>query len=101
MILSFDPRRVDTPAYVIDLGLLRRNLDVLAKVQAEAGCKILLALKGFAAFCTFPLVRAALSGAAASSVAEARLAREYINKEVHAYAPAFSDADIAELVGLV
>src|SRR5512133_1284002 len=101
MKLTFDIQRVESPAYVIDLGLLRRNLQLLNRVQSEAGCKILLALKGFAAFCTFPLVREALSGAAASSVAEARLAREYINKEVHAYAPAFSDADIAELVGLV
>jgi carboxynorspermidine decarboxylase len=97
MILPFDIGRVESPAYVIDLGRLRNNLALLAKVQSDAGCKILLALKGFAAFCTFPLVRAALSGAAASSVSEARLAREQIGKEVHAYAPAYSEADIGEL----
>jgi carboxynorspermidine decarboxylase len=101
MILPFDLHRVESPAYVIDLGLLRHNLEVIAKVQSEADCKILLALKGFAAFCTFPLVRAALSGAAASSVAEARLASEHFGKEVHAYAPAYSSADIDELLTLV
>jgi carboxynorspermidine decarboxylase len=101
MILPFDLNRVESPAYVIDLGLLRRNLDRLAWVQSETGCRILLALKGFAAFCTFPLVRASLSGAAASSVAEARLALEQIGKEVHAYAPAYSAADIDELLTLV
>lgn len=85
---------------MIDLGLLRRNLGLLSRVQAEADCKVLLALKGYAAFCTFPFVRAALSGAAASSVAEARLAREQIDKEVHAYAPAYSELDIAELLTL-
>ena len=47
-----------------------------------------------------PFVRDVLSGAAASSVAEARLAREFIGKEVHAYAPAYSDTDIEELATL-
>lgn len=101
MILSFDINSVESPAYVIDLGLLRRNLRLLNQVQRDTNCRILLALKGFAAFSTFGLVREALSGAAASSVAEARLAREFVDKEVHAYAPAFSQQDIDELVPLV
>lgn len=101
MILSFDIERVGTPAYVIDLGLLRRNLRLLQQVQSDTGCKVLLALKGFAAFSTFGLVRETLSGAAASSVAEARLAREFIDKEVHAYAPAYSELDIDELIPIV
>jgi len=99
-MLPFNPADIETPAYVIDLGRLRANLAVLGHVQREANCKILLALKGFAAFSTFPWVKAMLSGAAASSVAEARLAREYIDKEVHAYAPAYSNADIEDLVTL-
>ncbi|MGC4067841.1 MAG: carboxynorspermidine decarboxylase [Polyangiaceae bacterium] len=101
MLPPFGLERVETPAYVIDLGLLRRNLGLLERVQRESGCKVLLALKGYAVWCTFPFVRDALSGAAASSVAEAQLARESIDKEVHAYAPAFSDADIDALEGLV
>jgi len=99
-MLPFDPSDVQTPAYVIDLGLLRNNLALLGQVQTRAECKVLLALKGFAAFSTFPYVKAVLSGAAASSVAEARLAREWIDKEVHAYAPAYSNEDIDELATL-
>ncbi|HEY5958247.1 MAG TPA: carboxynorspermidine decarboxylase [Polyangiaceae bacterium] len=98
---SFDLGRIESPAYVIDLGLLRRNLSVLERVQADAGCKILLALKGFAAFSTFPIIRSVLSGAAASSVSEARLAQQYFGKELHAYAPAYSALDIEELVPLI
>jgi carboxynorspermidine decarboxylase len=97
-MLPFDPTRIQTPAYVIDLGRLRANLAKLARVQSEAECSVLLALKGFAAFSTFEWVKAALTGAAASSVSEARLAREYIDKEVHVYAPAYSDQDMQELV---
>ena len=96
-MLPFDPRRVQTPAYVIDLGRLRQNLAKLAQVQKDADCSILLALKGFAAFSTFEWVKSTLSGASASAVTEARLAREYIDKEVHVYAPAFSAADIREI----
>ena len=67
MPVRFDVADVESPSYVIDLGLLEDNLRVLAKVQADAGCAILLALKGFAAWRTFPLVRRYLPGIAASS----------------------------------
>jgi carboxynorspermidine decarboxylase len=95
--------QVETPCYICDLGALRRNLEILASVQERAGCKILLALKGFAMWSVFPVVRQYLSGVATSSVAEARLGREEFcgntrDWEVHAYAPAYSPADIDEMV---
>jgi carboxynorspermidine decarboxylase len=98
---DIDVSTVETPAYVIDLGRLRKNLAILGDVQARTGCKILLALKGFAMWRVFPVVGEYLAGIAASSPHEARLGREELGKEVHAYAPAYSEADIAELVTLV
>ena len=98
---DIDVAGVETPAYIVDLGRLRSNLATLADVQARAGCKVLLALKGFAMWSVFPVVGEFLSGIAASSPHEARLGRELLGKEVHAYAPAYSKADIAELVTLV
>ena len=95
-----DLTQVETPAYVTDLSALRRNLELLALVQERAGCKILLALKGFAQWSTFPLIRRTLRGVTASSTAEARLGRDEFGGEVHAYAPAYSDADLRELLGL-
>ncbi len=100
-----DVGAVETPCYICDLGALRHNLETLAGVQEQAQCKILLALKGFAMWGVFPLVRHYLSGVAASSPHEARLGREELCKnapdaEVHAYAPAYSESDIAELVTL-
>jgi len=85
---------------VIDLVALEANLGVLASVQERAGCKILLALKGFAAWRTFGLVGRHLAGAAASTPHEARLAREEMGGEVHACAPAYKEDDVAELVTL-
>ena len=93
--------RVPTPGYLIDLGLLRKNLEVLKSVQDRTRCKILLALKGFAAWSTFGLCRQYLSGAAASSLYEAKLAREYFDKEVHLCAPAYRDDEMNEYIQIV
>jgi carboxyaminopropylagmatine decarboxylase len=100
-MLTLDPRQVETPAYVVDLGALERNLSILASVQERAECTILLALKGFAMWSTFPLARRYLRGVAASSPDEARLGHEEFGGQVHAYAPAYSPADVHALLAWV
>ena len=95
---QLDLNRVDSPAYVIDLGALERNLELLAHAQGAAGCRILLALKGFAAWATFPLVGKYLDGVAASGPDEARLGAEELRKQVHTYCPAFNEASLRETV---
>jgi len=80
---------------------LRKNLDVIAGVRQKTGCKILLALKGFAMFSTFPQISKYLQGTCASSPHEARLGKEEFGGEVHAYAPAYSAEDMQELLPLV
>jgi carboxynorspermidine decarboxylase len=98
---TFDPADFPSPCYVCDLGVLRKNLEVIAGVSQKTGCKILLALKGFAMFSTFPLISTFLQGTCASSPHEARLGKEEFGGEVHVYAPAFSSEDIEELLPLV
>jgi len=99
--LNCDITQLRTPCYVIDRGRLRENLGVLARVRREAECKILLALKGFAAWGVFDLVREALNGAAASSLFEARLGREAIEGEVHLCGPVYREDEFDELLGWV
>jgi carboxynorspermidine decarboxylase len=96
--IALDLDIVPSPCFVVDESALKRNLEILAKVQESAGCKILLALKGFAMFSTFPLLRKTLKGICASSPHEARLGFEEFGGEVHACAAAFSESDIKELV---
>lgn len=96
-----DPTKVPSPCYVLDEGLLEANLITLKKVQEATGAKILLALKGFAMWSTFPLISRYLHGVTASAVAEARLGKEEFGGEVHAYAPAYSQRDIDELLPVV
>ncbi len=94
----FDLDAVRTPAFVVDLGLLEDNLKKLALVQRESGAKVLLALKGFAMFSTFPLVRKYLGGCCASGLHEALLAHEEFGKEVHVYAPAFKPDEMLRII---
>lgn len=93
---------LNTPYYMCDESLLRVNLEVLNRVQIESGAKIILALKGFAMWSTFPLVKQYLKGCTASGLHEALLAREEFAKhdetlEVHTYSPAYKDKDIEDI----
>lgn len=97
---AIDISNLETPCFVTDLGALENNLQILRGVMDQTGATILLALKGFAQWSTFPLVKKYLAGATSSSIAEARLAREELGGEVHAYAPAYSDEEMRELVTL-
>jgi len=96
LFAKIDFSRLKTPAYIIHLGVLEDNLKILKKVRDKTGCRILLALKGYAAWKTFPLIREYLDGVCASSVNEARLGREEFGKEVHTFAPAYTEQDISE-----
>lgn len=104
-----DASRVPSPCFVVDEELLEKNAAVLETVQRRTGARILLALKGFAMWSLFPLLSAdrfcgghgPLQGVCASSVDEARLGREEFGGEVHAFAAAWSDAEMRELLPLV
>ena len=86
----------DTPCFIVDRALLKKNLTVLNRVRNQTGARILLALKGFAMFSAAGLVSEYLDGTCASSPHEARLGREEFGGEVHSFAAAYSDRDFAE-----
>ncbi|MEK4254538.1 carboxynorspermidine decarboxylase [Ureibacillus sp. FSL K6-2830] len=93
---AIDWKSAPSPSYIVDERLLKRNLEILDTVQQRTGCDILLALKGFSMFSTFPLVSKYLKGVTASSLFEARLGFEEFGKEVHAYSPAYAEYEIDE-----
>lgn len=93
--------KLPTPCYVVDTHKLRQNLEIIRTVQDRTNVKIILALKGFAMFSVFPIVREYLCGTTASSVNEAKLGNYEFGGEVHAYAPAYSAQDISELSPLI
>jgi carboxynorspermidine decarboxylase len=89
---------IPSPCFVLEEQLLARNLAIFDRVQKAAPIRIMLALKGFSLFHSFPQIRTTLKGASASSLWEARLAAEEFGTEVHVYSPAYRAEDVPEIL---
>jgi carboxynorspermidine decarboxylase len=85
--------------FVISIAALRRNTAILREVKEAAGCQLVLALKGFSCWKAFPYINSDLDGCCASGLWEALLARDYFQKHVVTYSPAYDEADVSELCG--
>lgn len=97
---QFDPARVPSPCFVIDVAAVEANLSVLNRVQRESGAKVLAALKAFSCWRLGELTGRYLSGICASGLHEARLGREHYGGEVHTYSAAFRENDLREILTL-
>ncbi len=97
----YDLAELPTPCYLIDRGLLQRNLDILQGVQKRTGAKVLLALKGFACWSVFDQIKQVLDGCACSARHEVTLSAEYFGKQIHLCAPAYRDDEMAACLDAV
>ena len=86
------------PYYLLEERLLRRNLELISTVARESGAEIILAFKAFALWRTFPIFRDYISHTTASSLAEARLAREEFGSLAHTYSPAYTDEEFPDIL---
>jgi carboxynorspermidine decarboxylase len=87
-----------SPCYVIDEDRFRKNLSLIKKVSDESGTEIILAFKGFAMWGVFPILREYISGAAASSVDEARLCFDEIGSSAHTYSPVYKESGFKDIM---
>jgi len=90
---------IRTPYYLVDKAALQQNMRVAAQLREWSGAKILLALKCFATWPAFDVMRPHLDGTTSSSLNELRLGREKFGGETHAYSVAWSDDDIPQALG--
>jgi carboxynorspermidine decarboxylase len=88
---------IRTPYWLLEEKLLENNLKLLADIKSKTGTKILLALKGYALWQSFPLVSKYLDGCCASGLHEAKLSDKKFQKETHTYSPAFKEEEIEEV----
>ncbi len=93
-----DYAKIPSPCYVLEEEKLIENLELIDSVQKRAGITIILALKGFAMFSTFPVVKKYLRGTTASSLFEAKLGREEFGRELHLYLLAYQENEFPELI---
>lgn len=96
-----------TPCYVVDEGLIERNLSVLKGVMERTGARILLAQKAFSMYALYPMIGRYLCGATASGLYEARLGAEEMVRplepegkrcENHVFSPAYREDDFDEIL---
>ncbi len=90
---------IQTPFYLIDKASLLRNMEIIDRLREGSGAKALLALKCFATWSVFDLMREHMDGTTSSSLFELRLGAEKFGRETHAYSVAWADHEIAEAVG--
>ncbi|WP_417806399.1 carboxynorspermidine decarboxylase [Thioclava sp.] len=89
----------DTPFYLIDETRLLANMRKIERLRDRSGAKALLALKCFATWSAFDIMRPYLDGTTSSSLFELHLGREKFGKETHAYSVAWTDGEIDEAIG--
>ncbi|WP_104745073.1 carboxynorspermidine decarboxylase [Helicobacter acinonychis] len=96
---------IPTPCYVLESERLEKNANILEVVRQQSGAKILLALKGYAFWREFGILRKKLDGCCASGLYETKLAFEEFGgresqKEICVYSPAFKEAEINAILPL-
>ncbi|EAH6966884.1 carboxynorspermidine decarboxylase, partial [Campylobacter coli] len=92
--------KIQTPAYILEEDKLRKNCELLASVGEKSGAKVLLALKGFAFSGAMKIVGEYLKGCTCSGLWEAKFAKQYMDKEIHTYSPAFKEDEMSEIAHL-
>lgn len=90
--------KIPSPCYVLEEKLLRRNLALIRSVAQRANVEIILAFKAFALWKSFPIFREYISQTTASSLFEARLAKEEFGSKAHTYSPAYTENEFEEIV---
>jgi len=93
-----DYSKIESPAYIIEEQLLRRNLALIKSVAERAEVEIILAFKAFAMWRVFPVIREYVERSTASSAWEARLAMDEMHAPAHTYAPAYTEHDFDEII---
>ncbi len=84
--------------FLVSIAALKRNTAILRETADAAGCKVVLALKGFSCWKAFPHISDDLDGCCASGLWEAMLAKEHFKKHIVTYSPAYDEVEIAELL---
>ncbi len=96
--MGIDYKVLPSPCFVLEEERLIRNLELINGVQERACIEVILALKGFAMWRAFPLIKKYFKGATASSLNEALLCYEEFGSKAHTYAPAYLPDEFEQIM---
>lgn len=93
-----DVHKVNSPCFLLDEVLLRENLEKIRYVAQTADVEIIMALKGFAMWRVFDIIREYLPTCTASSLNEALLCYNHFKAKAHVYAAAYMPSEFDEIM---
>jgi carboxynorspermidine decarboxylase len=86
--------QLPSSVWLLEEHLLEINLQILKHIKDQTGVNILLALKGYALWHEFNIMKYYLDGTCASGLHEAKLGHEEFGGEVHTYSPAYKTEEV-------
>jgi len=92
--------RLPSPCWLLEEHLLESNLKILKDIKDRTGVKILLALKGFAFWKKFDIIKYYLDGVCASGLHEAMLGSDEFGGEIHTYSPAYNVNEVEQIASI-
>ncbi len=98
MFDKLDFSSVPPLCFIQDEDALLKNLELIKELRKNADIKVILALKAFANWHYFPLIKKYLDGATASSAFEAQLIFEEMKCRAHSYSPVYSEESIDKVI---
>lgn len=93
-----DIKNLPTPCYIVYEDRIRRNMDILKRVESEGKVKIIMAFKANALWKTFPIIKEYFSASTASSLNEMKLSLDFLGNDVHAYCPVYTEKTFPEFL---
>lgn len=89
--------QIPNPCFVLDESLFLKNMQVLKGVNDIEGVNVLCALKGFATWEVFPIMKEFLAGGTASSYHEVQLINEKLAQKAHACFVVYTEEEFNEV----
>ena len=91
-------KKAFVPCYLIDEEKLRENLSLIKRISDEGDVEIILALKAFANWKVFKIIREYVAHTTASSPYEARLSAEHFGGLTYTYSPAYEEETFHDIL---
>ncbi|HEY8159805.1 MAG TPA: carboxynorspermidine decarboxylase [Methylobacter sp.] len=91
-----------SPAFVLDEAEITRQLEILAELRSQCGCKVLYSIKSLPFSATMEMAKPFVDGFSVSSLFEARLANEILagQDSIHLTTPGIRPDELNELSSL-
>lgn len=101
-MIAFENIKIETPSFIYDENMIRLATNNLSSIREKTGCKAFFSLKSFSISDGLYLIAPFLDGFSASSLFEAKLAREVLGSSgtVHMVTPGYKSHEIEEMAGI-